>query len=182
MSQVNSSYARKDHELYPTPAWCTRVLLPHVDLMGGVWEPAAGEGQMADELPGVVCRSDVRDCSGLDAVVDFLECRVSNYPNIVTNPPYGKGGKLAEAFIEHALRLTEPHGGTVAMLLRIDFDSAKTRRYLFADNPAWSKKLVLLNRIKWFDGPAGPSENHAWFCWSHKHEGPATIAYAVRDA
>lgn len=25
--------------------------------------------------------------------------------------------------------------------------------------------IRLLKRIKWFDGPSGPSTNHAWFVW-----------------
>ena len=48
---------------------------------------------------------------------------------IVTNPPYIS----ATRFIEHALRLMSG-GGKVAMLLRTDFDHAKTRRHLFSDS------------------------------------------------
>jgi hypothetical protein len=44
---------------------------------------------------------------------------------IVTNPPYTS----AVLFIEHALRLMNG-GGKVAMLLRTDFDHAKTRWHL----------------------------------------------------
>ena len=45
------------------------------------------------------------------------------------------------------------------MLLRADYDSAKTRAHLFGACPAFSKKVVLTRRIKWFDGPCSPSEN-----------------------
>src|SRR5262249_49137964 len=80
------------------------------------------------------------------------------------NPPYGEGrrGEEAVRFIEHALELGVPR---VAMLLRNDFDSAISRQHLFRHNPTFAGKLVLLNRIKWFDGPSSPSDNHAWFCW-----------------
>jgi hypothetical protein len=198
MSQVSSGYERKEHDLYPTPAWVTEVLIAHIERScelryGGVHECAAGEGMMADVLdavPGMrpTYRSDIRHCAGLDLVGDFLTLDRSPRPNIITNPPFGQRGALAEQFIEHALRLTEDSVGMVAMLLRVDFDSAKTRRHLFGDNPAWSKKLVLTSRIKWFDMPpepgkkkAGPSENHAWYIWDWKHEGPATIAYGGRS-
>jgi tRNA G10 N-methylase Trm11 len=60
---------------------------------------------------------------------------------IVTNPPYGR---LATPFIRHALSLDVP---IVAMLLRVDFDSAKTRRDLFADCPYFAGKITLLDRI-----------------------------------
>jgi hypothetical protein len=43
---------------------------------------------------------------------------------IATNPPFGFGGRLAVRFVEHAITLTP----IVAMLLRIDFDSARNAR------------------------------------------------------
>ena len=98
---------------------------------------------------------------------------------VVTNPPY----ELAQEFCEHALRLMEPVGGQVAMLLRTDFDHAKSRTHLFRDCPAFAKKLVLMKRIVWFaeangKPKASPSFNHAWYVWDWKHDGPPTIAYA----
>jgi len=100
--------------------------------------------------------------------------------SIITNPPY----KIATRFIEHALRLTEQRGGVVAMLLRTDFDHAKTRRHLFADHPAFAKKIVLRKRIRWFEPKPGekkksPSFNHAWFIWDWRHGGEPTIAWAA---
>jgi hypothetical protein len=92
---------------------------------------------------------------------------------IITNPPY----ELATQFCEHALRLMQAARGVVAMLLRVDFDSAKGRAHLFRDNPAWSKKLVLTKRIVWFEGGKSPSFNHCWMIWDWRHSGPATIGY-----
>ena len=51
---------------------------------------------------------------------------------------------------------------------------------LFRDNPRFAGKLVLLDRIKWFEGPSAPSDNHAWFVWDRRHQGPPWIAYAGR--
>ena len=97
---------------------------------------------------------------------------------IVTNPPY----EQAEEFCAHALKLTAPVKGFVAMLLRCDFDHAKRRAYLFADCPQFAKKIVLTRRIVWFveaDGKpkASPSFNHAWFLWDWQHQGQPVIAY-----
>ena len=65
------------------------------------------------------------------------------------------------------------------MLLRTDFDHAKTRANLFANSPRFAKKVVLTKRIKWFEDSKGqPSFNHAWFIWDWKHEGAPTLAYA----
>lgn len=69
------------------------------------------------------------------------------------------------------------------MLLRTDFDHAKTRRHLFADCPAFAKKVVLTKRILWFTPEPGakgksPSENHAWWIWDWQHRGAPTVGYA----
>ena len=70
----------------------------------------------------------------------------------------------------------------VAMLLPIDFDSAKTRVHLFGNCSAFAAKFVLLSRIRWFPGASSPSVNHAWFLWSRAHAGLPTIHYAARAA
>jgi hypothetical protein len=58
------------------------------------------------------------------------------------------------------------------MLLRVDFDSAKSRRHLFADCPAFAGKIVLTKRIRCIEGSTGsPSFNHAWFVWDRQHRG-----------
>jgi hypothetical protein len=74
--------------------------------------------------------------------------------------------------------LTKTYHGVVAMLTRIDFDSAKTRQHLFEDHPAFAKKLVLRKRIRWIKNSTGsPSENHCWMIWDWKNNEPPTIAY-----
>jgi hypothetical protein len=79
-------------------------------------------------------------------------------------------------FIEHALELQIPR---IAMLLRVDFDSAITRQHLFRHCKYFAGKVVLLNWIKWFEGPSSPSDNHSWFVWSCGHVGPPTITYVT---
>jgi hypothetical protein len=116
---------------------------------------------------------------GIDAVGTSEDFLVISAPppdvdGIVTNPPYGVQGRLAEAFIAHALELVP----FVAMLLRNDFDSAKSRQYLFRHNPHFAGKLVLLNRIRFFDGPSAPSDNHSWVLFDRGHHGPPVIHYA----
>src|SRR5262249_23010842 len=121
---------------------------------------------------------------GVDAIgskKDFLTLTSAEVPfgaAIVCNPPYGRGGRMARTFIEHALRLEAP---LVAMLLRNDFDSGRTRQHLFRRCPTFAFKLVLLNRIKWFEGPSEPSDNHAFFVWRRDHNGPPTIRYLTRS-
>jgi hypothetical protein len=178
MAQRNSEYTRKARDLYETPEWCTRALVPHIPQgVRTIWEPCAGNGKMSRELAAAgytIAASDIEPGDGIEHGDFFKETR---WPDaIITNPPFD----IARQVVERALEMTAPGRGFVAMLLRVDWDSAKTRRHLFADCPAWSKKLVFTKRILWIENPGGcqsPSENHAWYCWCHQHEGLAQIAY-----
>lgn len=197
MSQRDSGYERKDRDLYETPEWVTEALCEHLYkdgwALGSVWEPAAGSGKMLDVLkryadPGCAIGSDIEPLREDIRRADFLSSDWPVYRGpfgqtvfgaIVTNPPYD----LAQAFIERSLRMFEGKQTTkVAMLLRTDFDHAKSRSHLFRDCPAFETKLVLTRRIVWFEPEPGskgksPSFNHAWYIWDWAHEGPPTIAY-----
>ena len=177
MSQRHSGYARKERDLYETPAWATLAVVPHLHGPTLIWEPAAGGGKMVAALEGAglrVVQSDIATGT------DFLrssECHDA-VDAIVTNPPY----EMAREFVEHALKLMDPCRGMVAMLLRTDFDHAKTRRHLFADCPAFARKVVLTKRIRWFEGSTGsPSFNHAWYIWDHGNACSPTLSYDLQS-
>jgi hypothetical protein len=176
MAQRISGYARQREDEYETPAWVTRVVVPYLPQQcSRVWDPANG--------PSSRIASVLRD-KGLDAIAtsDNFLSRTSlpdiSIDAICTNQPYGFGGRLACQFIEHALELVP----VVVMLLRIDFDSDKTRTGPFRDCAAFDRKIVLLDRIVWFEreGAPGLSENHSWCVWNRRHQGPPTITYAAR--
>lgn len=178
MSQRDSGYERKERDLYETPEWVTEALLPHIPRLPKlIWEPAAGNGKMVRVLAtwdcGVVS-SDIEP-HPLSYTADFLKCPPHRGAEaIITNPPY----ELATEFVQRALG-NVPVTGFVAMLLRTDFDHAKTREYLFAKHLAFYKKVVLTKRIRWFEDSKGsPSFNHAWFIWDWQHKGAPTLAYA----
>jgi hypothetical protein len=172
-----STYKRMEDEGYPTPWWTARAVLPWLP-RGKAWEPAAGKGRLVRALryygmDVVGTTSNFLDWDGLPAGVRI----------IITNPPYGHAGAMAVRFIEHALMLMAraPRLGTVAMLLRIDFDSAGGRTRLFRDCPYWDRKVVLLDRVKWFNGgDVEPSTNHGWFLWRKDHVGEPVTCYAAR--
>lgn len=175
MSQRVSGYARQERDLYETPEWATHALIPHLPRPPQyVWEPAAGNGKMVDAL-GILDAQIV--ATDIDIGEDFLTYfkAINEVDAIITNPPY----ILAKEFIEHALKLMEPDG-MVAMLLRTDFDHARTRKHLFAEHAAFAKKIVLRKRIKWFEDSKGsPSFNHAWYVWDWQHAGAPILAYAA---
>ena len=170
MSQRESGYERIERDRYETPEWVTRALLPHLGNIRSVWEPAAGSGKMVRvfEAAGLQVLS-----TDISAGQDFLLAGSKPVDAIVTNPPYTS----AALFIEHALRLTD-RGGKVAMLLRTDFDHAKTRWQLFAKCPAFARKIVLTKRIRWFEN--SPSFNHAWYIWDRQHAGKPTLEYDLQ--
>lgn len=178
MSQRPSGYARRADEEYPTPSWVAGVIADYLrQRVRCLWEPAAGHPALGRALEGY-------GFSVTATATDFFQYSEPPHNHlgaIVTNPPYGEDRRGAQAcdFIHHALRLDVR---LVCMLLRVDFDSAKTRVDLFRDHPHFAGKIVLLDRVKWFEGPSAPSDNHAWFCWDREHRGRPWICYARRDS
>jgi hypothetical protein len=175
MSQRASGYARIADERYETLAWPVIALLTRLPDIRRAWDPCdRGSERLVATLRG----------QGIEAIgtdEDFLTISKpqADVSDLITNPPYGENrrGEMAVRFIEHALELDVLR---VAMLLRVDFDSAIGRQHLFRSNPTFAGKLVLLNRIKWFVGASSPSDNHCWFLWSRGHRGAPSIQYATR--
>lgn len=182
MSTRNSGFARVPADLYQTPFWVVDALAEHVNLNGlAVWEPACGEGQMVralDECGASTSGTDLIDHGFADMVMqlDFTDPLTAikalpfYYQAIITNPPYGPQSRTAVAFIEAGLAMI-PAGGMLALLLPVDFDSAKGRAKFFGDCPDFAAKIVLRKRIVWFETEDGaqPSANHAWFIWIKSH-------------
>jgi len=175
---TNLGYERVTNDFYPTPAWCTEALIPElpVDQFTTVWEPACGPGGMSEVLAKYysVASTDLVDYGFGETGVNFLDATEARAPGIITNPPY----HLAEEFLRHAIKLTKPVEGCVAMLLRNEYDSAKTRRDIFAQAP-FAKKLVLTKRPMWFaEKKASPRHNYSWFIFNWRHQGPPVITYS----
>jgi hypothetical protein len=172
MSQRDSGYARVAFDQYETPEWVTEALIPYLPKKAVIWEPACGSGKMSKAL-GAYHSTDIQ--AGEDFFTQERPFRVNA---IITNPPYS----VATEFIERALKLTRENGGLVAMLLRTDFDHAKSRRHLFAENIAFTRKIVLTKRIQWFeDSKSSPSFNHAWFMWDWSNLTPPVLSYHFED-
>lgn len=156
----------------------TEALLKH-ESFTKVWEPAVGKGKMAKVLQkhgADVYGSDIWDYGCGYDVADFLLTWVNpDQRDIVTNPPFAED--LADKFIEHALILTQPFGGRVAMLLRNEFDCAASRRNIFG-KPPFATKIVLLKRPRWIDDSTGsPRHNYAWYIWDWSWGKEPTIIY-----
>jgi hypothetical protein len=194
MGKHEAGYPRIPRDLYPTPTWPIEALLEHVSVKGlHVLEPACGRGHMSEVLKAagaIVHSTDIEDYGyvGFNGLADFTTFNRIEFDldAVITNPPFGPRGKLAEAFIKTGLTIVG--AGFMALLLPADFDSAKTRWHLFGDCPRFVGKIVLIRRIKWFDQPGRnkcPKENSAWFLWGNvglkSHPAPV-IGYAPREA
>jgi hypothetical protein len=177
--KYDSGYARVEKDYYPTPGWVVEALAEYVDLESRtIWECACGDGRMAEALwragAHAVFATDIEDrgYARLDGLLDFISPQNPEITfddlGIVTNPPTGQRGRLGEAFIEAGLHRIDRRG-LLALLLPVDFDSAVTRRHLFADCDAFAAKIVLTRRIVWYERHDGerenPKPNHAWFVW-----------------
>ena len=173
-----ATYERIPLDLYETPTEATYVLLDKVRFRTNVVDPCRGGGKIVRVLRKFGYEADGSD---ITRGFDFL-CSEWRWPgaDIVTNPPFGPGGRTAVQFVLRALAVTRPHRGKVAMLLPVDFDSGKTRAPIFGEYSQFKMKIVLLNRIRWFDGVSGAS-NHCWCLWDHRHEGPPIIQYALQE-
>jgi hypothetical protein len=182
MSQRVSGYLRKADEDYRTTPWPIVALLSHVrmPIIRG-WDPCDRYKVPGTDHGQLVATLRACGIVAVGTAQDFLTVRTPppDTSHLICNPPYGvnRRGEEAVAFIEHALELRVPY---VAMLLRVDFDSAVTRAHLFRHCSTFAGKVVLLGRIRWFEGPSSPSDNHSWFLWDREHAGPPLIRYASR--
>lgn len=190
MSQTASGYERMSGDRYYTPEWVTNALLDVERFDDRVIDPAAGAGHIVAACSARGLEADgfdiAPDADRIGGPIDFLKTD-GNLGAIITNPPYGKGGRIAVEFIRHALDVTENRRGKVAMLLRVDFDSANGRRALFGDHRAFKAKYILTRRIRWANleqKASGPTENHAWFVWDWKPRFSTlpTLGYLPRAA
>lgn len=167
-----SGYERLAYDSYFTPPWCTEWLLNRLRLSGLVWEPTCGAGHMSKVLlaHGYDVRStDLVDHGyGDEHGIDFLQTKsAGGCKTIFSNPPY----ECAEQFIWHALQLMTQPGNMVVMLLRQEYDCAKTRRPLF-NHPHFKAKYILTRRPRWVELNPGdgqkrmsPRHNFAFFVW-----------------
>lgn len=164
--------SRQPLDFYATPTPVIDAILPHLPLGGRILEPAAGDGQILrvlgyagfplanisaieiDEGRANQCTQLGFDCIHGDALsVDWPAASL-----VFTNPPFTLGLQFAQKAIAHVA----PHGGTVAMLLRLTFLESRERAAFHRANP--SDVYVLPARPKFVNG-ATDTVTSAWFVW-----------------
>ena len=194
-----SGYDRNRLDRYWTNPWMTDELFKHCagEIPKVIWECAAGRGDMSRaiaEHKRLVYSSDI-DMSEFDKDIgpgherSFLdEFELPEYVEegapgdtpmrgpvrgIITNPPYNEPWRgIADDFIRKGLGFFDQSGITfMAMLLRSEFRSGKSRKDMFGECNHYLGELVLTTRPRWDygdpDAPetAAPRHNVSWFLW-----------------
>jgi hypothetical protein len=163
-------------DFFPTPPWATRALLMSEQFSGDIWEPACGDGAMAEVLSATglpVTATDLYDHGYGETGVDFLTTN-RNACNIITNPPYNS----AEGFLHHALDCA---GIKVALLLRLAFlEGSGRQRSIFKEKPP-ARVWVFSERVTFYPKGAKVAGSgttaYAWFVWDRFASGPTELRW-----
>jgi predicted RNA methylase len=171
---------RIPNEFYPTPPEATRALLSVEQFDGPIWEPACGNGQIAQVLADhghAVVSTDLYAYGFGASGIDFLRERTPRARNIVTNPPYGRG--LADRFLNHALELCAETGGKVAMLLNLASLCHPSRTAQWRERPP-ARIYAIDDIVCWPSNHALPKSpflkhRYCWAVWIQDHDGPPAL-------
>lgn len=162
---------RKEHDFYPTPSWCTETIIDLLPFGAKVWEPCAGDLDIAKVLVArgfdVLC-SDLYpkkpSITKLDATwtwdsdgkrhPEFVGCDL-----VVTNPPFLVCANIVRHFVQD-LQLES------WFLLRLGFLESQERAWFLK---TFMPDVYVLSRRPSFTGDGGTdSSAYAWF---HFHRG-----------
>lgn len=164
-------------DFFPTPPWATRAFVKHVALpvLGArpdrdhlIWEPACGEGHMAEPLSetfDLTVASDIHPY-GYGRVADFLaEDETDKAADwVFTNPPFN----AAVAFARKALAITVEG---CALLVRTQWLHTEERYELFCDHPphliAYSVERIPMHKGRW-EPKGSTATDYCWVCWKHR--------------
>jgi hypothetical protein len=166
-------------DFFPTPPWATRALIECVFPVLGirqsdlakvtVWEPACGEGHMAEPLSeyfGRVIATDIHDYGYGEAPVDFLSEDTRRDADWgITNPPFG------DKTVPFVLRLLKLARVGVAVFVRLQW-LENPRRYelLFRDHPP-TLVAIFAERVPLHEGRWEPDGDtltaYCWLVWIH---------------
>ncbi len=175
-------------DFFPTPPWATRALceqvLPRFICArapagvawpsASVWEPACGEGHMAEVLReyfGTVRASDIHDYGtppdthGCPFVRDFLaggQQPIVNPGWIITNPPFRLAMEFVEAALDHAT------DGVAVLVRSVWAEGSDRHARLFSKRPPAAicqfTERVAMTKGRW-DPAASTATSYAWFVW-----------------
>jgi hypothetical protein len=151
-------------DFFQTPPEYVSWLLDVETFDGIILEPAAGDGAIVRVLQAhghdVIWFDKFRGVTRRD----FMDWK-STVPNIITNPPYGRG--RPEAFITRALAVSTRK---VAMLLRLTFLEGQKRRPKFENEWPLKTVYILTKRWNFATNDWGGATAYAWYVFDKSWE------------
>lgn len=165
MSSTHRGAKRKERDMYPTPSWCTEMIVEQI-----VWgvhpfilEPCSGDGAIVDVI---VEKLPSFEITQLDIVHgddnDFLkfDFKTQKFDFVITNPPFS----LAQEFIDKALKVAN----CVIMLLPYGFHGSEGRYEWWTQHEPTAQHTLSKRPMfaKNKDGKWGTdSETYGWLVW-----------------
>jgi hypothetical protein len=155
-----SSYARRERDLYLTPAKAVAPLLPHLAPGARFVEPCAANGQLLDllEAAGLRCAgaSDIEPLRGDVARRDVLSLGRGDLQGAdgwITNPPWTRA-------ILHALIWALLAAGPAWLLFDADWFHTKQAKPF----KPHLRRFVSIGRVRWIEGSKSDGvDNCAWY-------------------
>ena len=177
----NTRFANHEsNDFYATEPKAVELLLEKESFTDTVWEPAVGQGHIANVLKRhdyKVISSDLIDRGYEETkVLDIFDFKELNTHDIITNPPYKIARELIEHLIEHTTK-----GARIAMFLKLTFLESQSRRKFFKKYPPKTIYVASgrLNCAKNgdFEKYRSSAVAYAWFVWEVGYEGKPSVEW-----
>ena len=177
----HSNLERVEKDYYATEPRALELLLELESFSKDVWEPAAGGGHLVDVLEThghKVRKSDIVKRRADITELDFLTYQGTYDGDIITNPPYSKGGE----FVLKALD-TVTEGHKVAMFMKITFLEGQDRyNKLYSKYPPKKiyvavKRLICVRNGDFENQPKATAIAYGWFIWEKGYKGKTELDF-----
>ena len=190
MLGVNPNAIRQTEDFYATDPNALRLFINRFgkdnnEIAQNVWEPACGQGHLAEVLEEYghkVLATDLVNRGygegGIDFLADFLPDGKNTFNgDILTNPPF----KVAEKFVEKAMDRLEQKGNRLFLFLKIQFLEGQKRKELFEKYPPKYVYVYSARQLCCKDGEfekyTATTQCYAWYIWEKGFTGETTLRW-----
>ena len=178
---------RASRDFYSSDPVCAVWLLKLEPQINNIWEPAVGNGALAEPLreagklkavSDIVDRGYYPEGISTKYNLDFLTFNKKWKGDIVTNPPYN----VCLDWAQHQLDLIQD-GRYSALFMKITFLEGKSRKSFLEENPpirVWvsSSRIMCYKNGNIEDGKKNSSATcYAWYVWQKGYKGDTIIKW-----
>lgn len=162
-TKIKDNTKASGRDMFQTPHYGTRLLLPFLKPNTMIWEPACGSGRMAEvfESQHAIWTSDVKASDATMEVFDFLnqtknDVWMQQIDYIATNPPFGH----KREFYQKCMYYFRQCGTPFALLIPADYSGWVIK----AVHEDMCQKIIPTRRIDYItpsglDGAGGHTSN-----------------------